>query len=233
MFEAFYPALNWNAIRHEWPHSAHSVFVRCGEMRWHVQRMGQGPVLLLLHGTGASTHTWREVMPLLAARYSVIAARRIWETESARDAAVNRRESARQVLITMGMTKEEVDQVLTSGETVSSLPIRSPIDGQVVRFEKVLGEGVVPEETIFEIHDMSRPWAKAFLAEGDAPARLAVPLVNWAGQENSSLTVTIRGLDKVTKVRSVERGELKFAQVKGAIQINLPLNVADMLLIDK
>jgi magnesium chelatase accessory protein len=73
MFEAFYPALNWNAIRHEWPHSAHSVFVRCGEMRWHVQRMGQGPVLLLLHGTGASTHTWREVMPLLAARYSVIA----------------------------------------------------------------------------------------------------------------------------------------------------------------
>ncbi|MFM8272147.1 MAG: hypothetical protein ACKODX_07400, partial [Gemmata sp.] len=70
-------------------------------------------------------------------------------------------------------------------------------------------------------------------AKGDAPARLAVPLVNWAGQENSSLTVTIRGLDKVTKVRSVERGELKFAQVKGAIQINLPLNVADMLLIDK
>ena len=50
-----------------------------------------------------------------------------------------------------------------------SLPIRSPIDGQVVCFEKVLGEGVVPEETIFEIHDMSRPWAKAFLAEGDAP----------------------------------------------------------------
>lgn len=99
----------------------------------------------------------------------VIAARRIWETESARDAAVNRRESARQTLITMGMTKVEVDQVLTSGETISSLPIRSPIDGQVVRFDKVLGEGVVPEETIFEVHDMSRPWAKVFLAEGNAP----------------------------------------------------------------
>ncbi|MEY2622689.1 MAG: Fluoroacetate dehalogenase [Pseudomonadota bacterium] len=42
-------------------------------MRWHVQRMGQGPVCLLLHGTGASTHTWRDVMPLLAAHYSVIA----------------------------------------------------------------------------------------------------------------------------------------------------------------
>ena len=37
-------------------------------MRWHVQVMGQGPALLLLHGTGASTHSWRDVMPKLADR---------------------------------------------------------------------------------------------------------------------------------------------------------------------
>ena len=42
-------------------------------MRWHVQRMGSGPALLLVHGTGASTHSWRGLMPLLAARWSVIA----------------------------------------------------------------------------------------------------------------------------------------------------------------
>ena len=60
-------------MRHDWPHSARSVFVRCGDMRWHVQRMGQGPACLLLHGTGASTHTWRDVMPLLAPHFSVVA----------------------------------------------------------------------------------------------------------------------------------------------------------------
>jgi hypothetical protein len=70
-------------------------------------------------------------------------------------------------------------------------------------------------------------------AKGDVPAKLAVPLVNWSGNELTSLTITIRGLDKVSKVRSVERGELKYTQVKGGIQIQMPLNVADMLLIDK
>lgn len=73
MLSALYPTPDWNAMRHEWPHSAHSVFVRCGEMRWHVQRMGQGPVCLLLHGTGASTHTWRDLMPLLARHHTVYA----------------------------------------------------------------------------------------------------------------------------------------------------------------
>ena len=73
VLDRLYPVPDWPTMRHQWPHSAHSVFVRCGQMRWHVQRMGQGPVCLLIHGTGASTHTWRDVMPLLAAHYSVIA----------------------------------------------------------------------------------------------------------------------------------------------------------------
>lgn len=70
-------------------------------------------------------------------------------------------------------------------------------------------------------------------AKGNAPAKLAVPLVNWSGMELTSLTITIRGIDKASKVRSVERGELKYTQLKGAIQIQMPLNVADMLLIDR
>ena len=42
-------------------------------MRWHVQDMGDGPVLLLVHGAGASTHSWRDLMPELAKRFRVIA----------------------------------------------------------------------------------------------------------------------------------------------------------------
>ena len=57
----------------EWPHHAWSRFVDAGGLRWHVQQTGSGPVILLIHGTGASTHTWREVMPLLAETYSVLA----------------------------------------------------------------------------------------------------------------------------------------------------------------
>jgi magnesium chelatase accessory protein len=35
--------------------------------------MGQGPELLLIHGTGASTHSWERLMPLLAKRFDVVA----------------------------------------------------------------------------------------------------------------------------------------------------------------
>jgi magnesium chelatase accessory protein len=64
---------DWNREGRDWPNRAASTFVEAGGLRWHVQRMGQGPVLLLLHGTAAATHSWRALMPLLAEHFSVIA----------------------------------------------------------------------------------------------------------------------------------------------------------------
>lgn len=67
----------WEDDKTTWPHSQASRFVAAAGIRWHVQQMGQkleeGPVLLLVHGTGASTHSWRDIMPILAHHYSVIA----------------------------------------------------------------------------------------------------------------------------------------------------------------
>ena len=57
----------------DWPNRGASRFVRAGGFGWHVQVMGDGPVLLLLHGTGAATHSWRDLMPLLAQRFTVVA----------------------------------------------------------------------------------------------------------------------------------------------------------------
>ena len=65
--------LDWETDGADWPNRQASRFVEAAGLRWHVQVMGQGPALLLLHGTGASTHSWRGVMPKLAAHYTVIA----------------------------------------------------------------------------------------------------------------------------------------------------------------
>jgi len=66
-------ATGWEEERLTWPHHETSRFVEAAGIRWHVQGMGHGRPLLLVHGTGASTHSWRDVMPLLARRYSVLA----------------------------------------------------------------------------------------------------------------------------------------------------------------
>ncbi|MGG5811505.1 alpha/beta fold hydrolase BchO [Falsiroseomonas sp. CW058] len=64
---------DWNREGRDWPNRAASRFVAAAGIRWHVQEMGQGPALLLLHGTAAATHSWRDLMPLLAARFRVVA----------------------------------------------------------------------------------------------------------------------------------------------------------------
>jgi len=65
----------WERDGADWPNRAASRFVEASGLRWHVQVMGEpgAPVLLLLHGTGASTHSWSGLAPRLAERFRVVA----------------------------------------------------------------------------------------------------------------------------------------------------------------
>jgi magnesium chelatase accessory protein len=64
---------DWDREGRDWPNRLASRFVEAGGVRFHLQVMGAGPPLLLLHGTGAATHSWRDLAPLLGARFTVIA----------------------------------------------------------------------------------------------------------------------------------------------------------------
>ncbi|MBC6438566.1 MAG: alpha/beta fold hydrolase [Rhodobacteraceae bacterium] len=55
----------------DWPLVEHSRIVPVAPHRWHVQMAGQGPDVLLLHGAGASTHSWRHMVPDLTMQYRV------------------------------------------------------------------------------------------------------------------------------------------------------------------
>lgn len=66
--------LDWDHEGRDWPNRDASRFVSAGGLRWHVQQLGQGPVLVLVHGTGAATHSWRTLAPLLAQDFQVVAA---------------------------------------------------------------------------------------------------------------------------------------------------------------
>lgn len=72
MWTLQYPPMDWEANKATWPHAAFSRFVQLPGQRWHVQVAGSGPVLLLLHGTGASSHSWRDLMAPLSAAHTVV-----------------------------------------------------------------------------------------------------------------------------------------------------------------
>jgi magnesium chelatase accessory protein len=65
-------ALDFNRDGRSWPHRDKSHFIKAGDLTFHVQIMGEGEPLLLIHGTGASSHSWRDVIPLLAQNHLVI-----------------------------------------------------------------------------------------------------------------------------------------------------------------
>jgi magnesium chelatase accessory protein len=61
------------ALPDDWPLREHSRVLTAGGLRWHVQCLGRGPAVLLVHGTGAASHTWRGLAPLLSRHYTVVA----------------------------------------------------------------------------------------------------------------------------------------------------------------
>ncbi len=65
--------LDWASDSSDWPLSESSRFEHAGGLRWHVQQLGAGPALLLIHGTGSSAHSWHRLAPLLAGSFRVTA----------------------------------------------------------------------------------------------------------------------------------------------------------------
>ena len=49
----------------DWPLRQYSRRIRCRPHDWHVQIMGEGPDVLMLHGAGASTHSFRDLVACL------------------------------------------------------------------------------------------------------------------------------------------------------------------------
>lgn len=65
--------MRWPQDADGWPLAEHSRFVLSRPHRWHVQEAGTGPLVLLLHGAGGATQSWRGVFPALAQDHRVVA----------------------------------------------------------------------------------------------------------------------------------------------------------------
>lgn len=61
---------------------------------------------------------------------------------------------------------------------------------------------------------------------------MAVPLMNYSGKPIASMSVTVAGVPAVKAVRSVAHARVKYGCRDGHLTVELPLDVADMILID-
>ncbi len=65
--------MRWPQDAKDWPLTAYSRQVLHRPHRWHVQEHGEGPLILLIHGAGGATQSFRGIFPILAQDYHVVA----------------------------------------------------------------------------------------------------------------------------------------------------------------
>lgn len=65
--------MRWPEDLSGWPMGDMSRKILCRPHRWHTQEAGTGDTVLLLHGAGGGTQSWRGVFPRLAKTHHVIA----------------------------------------------------------------------------------------------------------------------------------------------------------------
>jgi len=111
----------------------------------------------------------QSILGNLKAAVDAISQRRLWETESLVNQLTSRRDTIAMQLKTAGLMPDQIDAIASRRQLVPSLPVRAPIDGVIVGFDKFLGHVVRPDEPILEIHDLSHAWVQGFISERDFP----------------------------------------------------------------
>lgn len=95
------------------------------------------------------------------------ARRRTLEQEALVNASRQQRDALRRRLRVAGLTGDQIDTVVKTGTVIEAVPVRSPIDGVVVGFDRTLGQAVRAEEPLFAVHDLSRPVVQGYVSERD------------------------------------------------------------------
>jgi magnesium chelatase accessory protein len=192
-------SLDWARDGADWPNRDASRFVHAAGLDWHVQVMGAGPPLLLIHGTGASTHSWRDLMPLLASDFTVVAPD--LPGHGFTSAPPPRRQSlpgmARGVAALLG--ELGLAPVAAAGHSAgAAIVVRMSLDG------------LLPARALVSLNGALMPWGGAAarvmspLAQAIAAAPFMPALFAWRASKRSVVDRLLRGTGSTIDARGAD-----------------------------
>ncbi|MBY0524739.1 MAG: efflux RND transporter periplasmic adaptor subunit [Gemmataceae bacterium] len=141
--------------------------VRAGEVLAEVASLELQNLQLDLLRAQLQTNLLEESLKRLRSIEGALPQRQLWETQSLYNATRNRRDNLERKLEAVGLSRAQVEALLKDHRLVEALPVRAPIDGTLVHFDKALGQVVKAEEPLFDVHDLSRVWVQGFVPARD------------------------------------------------------------------
>lgn len=160
---------------------------------------------------------------VLATQHELILAQRN-RTDFGRELA----DAARHRLRLWDMSDAEISQVARTGRAIRAITLRSPVSGVVLRKNALLGARIMPEDTLYEIADLSSVWVLADVYESEmANLRLgqtaqvtlaSAPGRTWAGR----ITFVSPVLDEATRTAKVR---LEIANPDGLLKPDMYASV--------
>ena len=137
-------------------------------------------------------------------------------------------DAARHRLRLWDMSDAEISQVARTGRAIRAITLRSPVSGVVLKKNALLGARVMPEDTLYEIADLSSVWVIADVYESEmANLRLgqtaqvtlaSAPGRSWSGR----VTFVSPVLDVATRTAKVR---LEIANPDGVLKPDMYANV--------
>ncbi|MBC7818029.1 MAG: efflux RND transporter periplasmic adaptor subunit [Planctomycetaceae bacterium] len=147
--------------------------VKAGEVLAEIASLELQDIQLQLLRSHLDGELWNGTLTRLRNVSDSVPRRLVLETEGQVRTIQTKSANLRQKLLTLGLTAAQIDGVLKTKRVVDTLPVPAPIDGAVVDFDRMLGQVVRADESLFEIHDMSQVRVQAFVGERDS-ARVQV-----------------------------------------------------------
>lgn len=152
--------------------------------------------------------------------------------------------NARRRLDLLGISPEEIDELLRTGKAVEAIAIRSPVDGYVITKNAVAGVAIQPGTVLFEVADLSNVWVTADVYELDISRihvgqRARLELASYPGERHAGkvqfVYPVLDGQNRTLKVRiefrnrSDRNGPRLRPGMYGTVYLDLPATTGLMV----